>query len=67
LQNTEDLSSLLTPFDRIEIDLVVKHLPSDKALGPDSFNIDFVKKCWSIISNDFYNLCDAFHNGEVCL
>lgn len=44
LQNTEDLSSLLTPFDRTEIDLVVKHLPSDKAPSLDSFNTYFVKK-----------------------
>lgn len=27
----------------------------------------FVKKCWPIISQDFYNLCHAFYEGNVCL
>lgn len=67
LHNTADLSSLVAPFGEEEIDSVVKHLPTDKAPGPDCFNTDFFKKCWTIISNDFYNLCHAFHNAEVCL
>lgn len=46
---------------------MVKSLPSDKAPGPDGFNIDFTKKCWPIIKQDFYNLCEAFYNEQVCL
>jgi hypothetical protein len=42
-------------------------LPSDKSPGPDGFNIDFVKKCWPIINQDFYKLCANFHAGQVCL
>lgn len=62
-----DLSSLVTPFSNEEVDSVIRHLPSDKAPGPDGFNTDFLKKCWSIICQDFYNLCSAFHNDSICL
>lgn len=44
-----DLSPLVAPFSREEIDSVARHLPYDKALGPDGFNTDFLKKCWSVI------------------
>lgn len=56
ITNIADLSSLIAPFSHQEIDQVVKNLPSDKTLGPNGFNTDFVKKCWSIICQDFYNL-----------
>jgi hypothetical protein len=60
LQSVHDLSFLVTPFTKEEIDLAVRHLPSYKAPGPDGFNTDFLKRCWPII-------CVAFYNGEVCL
>jgi hypothetical protein len=47
--------------------LVVRNLTSDKVPGPDGFNSDFIKKCWHIICNDFYALCNAFYMGDVCL
>jgi hypothetical protein len=53
IQNAQELSSLVDPFFKEEIDLVVKHLPSDKARGSDGFNTDFIKKCRLIICNDF--------------
>jgi hypothetical protein len=46
---------------------VVKSLATDKSPGPDGFNNDFIKKCWSIIAPDFYALCEGFQKGEVCL
>jgi hypothetical protein len=63
----QDMSSLVAPFEKEEIDLVVKMLPSNKAPGPDGFNTDFTKKCWSIISEDFYKLCNAFYSENICL
>lgn len=51
----------------MEVDSVIKHLPSYKSLGPDGFNTDFVKKCWQIICDDLYNLYSAFYNGDICL
>lgn len=55
------------PFTHLEIDVVVKNLPSNKSPGPDGFNSDFIKHCWPIISSDFYWLCEAFHCGNLCL
>ena len=38
-----DLSFLVNPILKDEIDSVVKHLPSDKVPGPDGFNTDFLR------------------------
>jgi len=46
---------------------VIKLLPSNKAPGPNGFNTDFIKSYWHIICNDFYQLCNAFYNGSICL
>lgn len=46
---------------------MVKSLPSDKSPGPNVFITDFIKKCWPIISNGFYALCEAFQQGDICL
>jgi hypothetical protein len=70
MQASDDLSSLVVPFTNQEIDAVIKGLSSDKAPGPDGFNTDFVKKCWPIICEDFYNLCNDFYlyyNGTLKL
>ena len=42
-------------------------MPTDKSPGPDGFNTDFIKKAWPIIKEDFYVLCSAFYNGDICL
>lgn len=62
-----DLSSLVAPFSHSEIDNIVRLLPSDKSLGPDGFNNEFLRKCWNIVKNDFYLLCEAFYAEDVCL
>lgn len=62
-----DLNSLVAPFSREEIDLLIKQIPTDKAPGPDGFNGLFMKKCWQIIKEDFYKLCDAFFELDVNL
>jgi len=63
----QDLFSLVEHFLHEEINLVVKSLPTDKAPGPNDFNTDFIKKCWSIICHNFYALCNAFYNCNVWL
>ena len=63
----DDLQWLGEPFTKEEIDKVVMDLPTNKSPGPDGFNSDFLKKCWHIISKDFYEFCEAFYEGEVCL
>jgi hypothetical protein len=67
LQDTIDLSTLEAPFSQQEIDSVVKQLPLDKSLGPDGFSNEFLKMCWPIIRHDFYKLCAAFCDENVCL
>ena len=67
LQASSQLGCLEEPFTHEEIDLVIQNLSSDKSPGPDGFNTDFIKKCWPIVKNDFYNLCHAFYSGDICL
>lgn len=67
LTQDSDLSSLEESFSTQEVDEIIKHLPLDKSPGPDGFNNEFLKKCGHIIKQDFYNLCYAFHENEVCL
>jgi hypothetical protein len=38
-----DLSSLEIPFTEEEVNSIVSGLPNGKSLGPDGFNIDFLK------------------------
>jgi hypothetical protein len=42
-------------------------LPNNKSPGPDGFNGEFLKKCWSVIAQDFYDFINAFYEGDVCL
>jgi len=42
-------------------------MPVDKAPGPDGFNGMFLKKCWHIIKEDVYQLCNDFFSGTVSL
>jgi len=62
-----DLSCLILPISRAEIDRVIKLIPNDKALGPHGFNGLFLKKCWPIIKESFYTLCDDFFAGNLDL
>ena len=67
LERREDLDFLEESFSVMEIDTVVKNLPNDKSLGPDGFSNEFLKASWPVIKNDIYELCKAFHEGNVCL
>lgn len=67
IQQHPNLSPLEEPFSHDKIDLVIHSLHSDKSPEPDGFNTDFVNRCWPIIKEDFYHLCDAFHAGSLCL
>jgi hypothetical protein len=62
LQNTQDLSIL-----EEEINSIIARLPNGNAPGPDGFNTDFLKKCWPVISYDFYDLCKSFYEENVCM
>jgi hypothetical protein len=47
-----DLAALDVPFSEEEVWETTKHLPSDKAPGPDGFTGRFYKSCWPIIKTD---------------
>jgi hypothetical protein len=40
----DDLETLVLPFSNDEIDEVVRNLKTDKSLGSNGFNTDFMKK-----------------------
>jgi hypothetical protein len=67
LHSDVDLSFLEAPFTHEEIDAVVKDFHNNKSPGPDGFNAEFLKKCWHIIKQDFYDLFEQFHNGTLWL
>jgi hypothetical protein len=67
IQPVEGLHSFITPLSTDEIDNIVQNMPSDKAPGLDGFNGRFMKTCWIIIKNDFYNLCYDFFEGSINL
>ena len=67
VQPRNDLESFSRSFSTLDIDEVIKHMPQDKATGPDGFNGLFMKKCWNIIKEDIYTLCFDFFNGNLSL
>jgi mannosylglycoprotein endo-beta-mannosidase len=61
----KDLNFLKDPFSQEEMDVVIKKMPPNKAPGPDGFNGLFMKRCWHIIKEDFYNLASEFAEGNA--
>ena len=58
VQARDDLDSLSRPFSTLDIDEVIKHMPSDKAPGPNGFKGIFLK---------IYTLCFDFFNRTLNL
>ena len=67
IKKVEGLETLTVPFTKQEIDVIVNEMPTDRAPGPDGFSGIFIKKCWHIIKNDFYDLCNQFYEGTLNL
>jgi hypothetical protein len=67
VRNHEGLDQVSAPFSKEEIDNVVRQMPVDKAPGPDGFNWMFFKKCWHIIREDIYQICNDFFSGKLSL
>jgi len=62
-----NLDSLVTPFTKEEIDAIIKLIPLNKAPGSDGFNGMFMRKCWPLIKEDFYILCQDFLSATLIL
>lgn len=67
LTRVDGLEHLEAPFTREEIDRIISELPNHKSPRPHGFNGEFLKKCWPIIAQGFYDLCDSFVEGNICL
>jgi hypothetical protein len=67
LKRVVGLEDLTVPFEKKEMDDVVKAMPVDRAPGPDGFNGLFLKRCWPIVQNEFYRLASDFNNGSINL
>lgn len=67
LQQVDGLEHLEAPFSKEEIDSIVSELPNNKSPGLDGFTNEFLKGCWPSIAQDFYNLCEDFFEGQICL
>lgn len=65
IKRVDGLEELTVPFTREEIDQVVKEMPIDRAPSPDGSNRCFMKSCWHIIREDFYNLIMDFYAGDL--
>lgn len=65
LQASNAYHCLEEPFTNEDIDTAVKNFPTDKSPCPEGFNSDFIKKCWPIIAQDIYDLCEAFQQGHA--
>jgi hypothetical protein len=64
---SDNLLSLEEPFTKEEILNIVQDLPADKSPVPDGFNSDFIKRCWPIVHQDFFELCQGFFEERVCM
>lgn len=52
---------------RSEINSVIKMMPAEKAPGPDGFNGVFLKRCWPLIKEDIYRMCEDFYEERINL
>lgn len=64
LQQVDGLEQLETPFSKEEIDTIILELPNNKSPSLDGFINEFLKGCWPLIAQDFYNLCEDFFMGK---
>jgi hypothetical protein len=44
---------------------VAKDMPIDRTPGPNGFNELFLKKCWSLVRNDFIKIAEDFYYERI--
>ncbi|XP_058739172.1 uncharacterized protein LOC131611064 [Vicia villosa] len=60
----EEARSLELPFSETEIKEAVWGCEGSKSPGPDRYNFNFIKKCWSFVKEDFFWLIRNFHGNS---
>ncbi|MCI06375.1 cysteine-rich receptor-like protein kinase, partial [Trifolium medium] len=63
--SAEDNASLLVPFEEEEVRDVIWSCDGNKSPGPDGFNLNFFKACWSIVKNDVMAYLHEFHANAI--
>ncbi|PNY11621.1 cysteine-rich receptor-like protein kinase, partial [Trifolium pratense] len=61
----EDNDLLLLPFSEEEVREVIWSCDGNKSPGPDGFNFNFLKACWSILKFDVMEFLNEFHQNAV--
>ena len=67
VKRVDGVEVITKPFEKEEMDLIVKRMLVDRAPGPDGFNGLFLKKCCHNVKEDFYRLAQDFHSGATGL
>jgi len=67
LVSSEDNFNLNKPVTKEEVSGVLKEMQNGKALGPDGFNVDFFKACWSIVKKDILNVVEDSRINKTML
>ncbi|EHK62697.1 hypothetical protein M3S_J81, partial [Sorghum bicolor] len=57
-----DLSILDTPFNELEVLNAIKHMPKDKAPGPDGFPMAFYLACWDLVKHELMSVIQNFYD-----
>lgn len=49
------------PFDEEEVETVIKKCGTNKAPGPDGYNIEFYRDCWGFMKADVMAAVNEFY------
>ena len=60
----KDNERLIQRVTMEEIKDVVDDMEDDKALGPDGFNVNFIKVCWGIVQKDLFKMVIKFERCD---
>ncbi|CAJ2677955.1 unnamed protein product [Trifolium pratense] len=63
--SAEDNALLLAPFEEEEVKDTIWDCDGNKSPGPDGFNLNFFKACWTIVKNDVMAFLREFHNNAI--
>ncbi|GAU30605.1 hypothetical protein TSUD_62250 [Trifolium subterraneum] len=61
--SADDNAFLLEPFAEDEVRETIWSCDGNKSPGPDGFNINFLKACWSIVKSDVLDFLREFHEN----
>jgi hypothetical protein len=61
--SSDDNVALLEPFHEEEIRETIWSCDGNKSPGPDGFNLNFLKACWSIVKKDVIAFFKEFHEN----